>query len=156
MFLELRPVAILVVAAFIAIWLVDGALRRSLRRSSAPAASPTGGARIPGLVVLVASCVAIAAPILLAFGGFDGNRWQFLIVCNFILVLWLSLGDRRGRELSAAALVALVATVLLLNHFAIGSFDELAPRDLGSLTERRTFRRQLLGTDPSLFTIPKQ
>jgi hypothetical protein len=82
-------------------------------------------------LVLLASCVAIAAPALLMFAGWDGNRWLFLLIGNFFLVMWLSLGDGRRTELGPAALATLVVVVLLLARIQLWYFDRLAPRELG-------------------------
>jgi len=106
---------------------------------------------MPALIV-AASCVAIAAPALLVFGGLDRERWAFLIVSNFMLVLWISLGDRRRAELGPAASVVLVTALLIVSHLSLGYFDKYAPRDLGSRAARRDFVRQIV--DRSLFTVP--
>lgn len=118
-----RPVAIVLVAAFIALWLAD----RSLRRAS-----------VPAVAVLLASCVAIAAPGLAILGGWDGNRWLFLIMANFFIVVWIALSDRGTRELGRVALVILATTLLLLGHFSIYYFDDYAPRELGLRADRPT------------------
>jgi hypothetical protein len=134
-----RPVAIVLVAAFIALWLAD----RTLCRASGS---------VPAVVVLLASCVAIAAPGLAILGGWDGNRWLFLIMTNFFIVVWIALGDRGTRELGRIALVILATTLLVLGHFSIYYFDHYAPRELGLRADRKTFLRQMF--DHSLFAIP--
>jgi hypothetical protein len=134
-----RPVAIALVTAFIALWLAD----RTLRRAAGP---------VPAVVMLLASCVAIAAPGLAILGGWDGNRWLFLITANFFIVMWIALGDRGTRELGHGALVILATALLMLGHFSIEYFDDHAPRQLGSRPDRKLFLRQVF--DHSLFAIP--
>jgi hypothetical protein len=73
-------------------------------------------------------------------------------VCNFLIVLWIWLGDTR-RELDAVQAVALVVVLLLCIHADIRYFDGDAPRtlhpaDVGEL------QRQI--DDGSLFRIPAQ
>jgi len=135
-----QPVAILLVVGFACVWLAD---RELWRRSPG---------RLPPQLGLLASCVAIAAPALLVYGGWDANRWAFMIIGNFFLVMWISLGDRRGHELGARAAVILATVVLLLGHVALGYFDSFAPRDLGSRAARRLLFREI--KDRSLFKIP--
>ncbi|ANN19818.1 hypothetical protein SD37_32185 [Amycolatopsis orientalis] len=74
---------------------------------------------------------AIAAPMLLAFGGWDDARWGFLLVSNFAIVLWLWLGDR---ELKPPRLGALTAVLLILTHIPMPYFDGYAPRSLTLVT----------------------
>jgi hypothetical protein len=136
-----KPVAILLVVAFIALWVTD---RGFWRR---------GPGRIPTPIVLLCSCVAIAAPALLVYGGWDANRWAFMIMSNFFLVLWISLGDRGARELRGSATIVLATTVLLLGHFSLAYF-EYRPRDLGTRAMRKLFFRQI--KDRSLFDIPQE
>ena len=51
------------------------------------------------ILYLLLGVGAIAAPLLLAFAGWDEFRWAFLLTANFFIVLWLWLGDS-GRSLS--------------------------------------------------------
>jgi len=67
----------------------------------------------------------IAAPALLAFGGWDEARWGFLVISNFALVLWLA-----NRELKASQLGALTVVFLLLTHIPMPYFDGSAPREI--------------------------
>ena len=80
---------------------------------------PSGAAVLP--------VAAIAAPLLLAFGGWDEARWGFLLVSNFVVVLWLWLGNR-GRELKMSQLGALTAVLLILTHIPMPYFDGYSPR----------------------------
>jgi hypothetical protein len=137
--IAVRPVAIALVAAFILLWLAD----RTLRRTAGSA---------PAVVVLLASCVAIAAPGLAILGGWDGNRWLFLIMANFFIVVWFALGNRGTRELGRGALVILATALLMLGHFSIYYFDDYAPRQLGSRPDRKLFLRQVF--DHSVFAMP--
>ena len=145
-YMYVRWFAIVLVVAFIALWRSDRRLWASRGEG------PSRVARAMPAVILVASCVAIAAPALLVFGGLDRERWAFLIVSNFMLVVWLSLGDRRRAELAPAAIVVLITALLIVSHFSLGYFDKYAPRDLGSRAARRDFVRQIV--DRSLFAIP--
>jgi hypothetical protein len=67
---------------------------------------------------------AIAPPGLAILGGWDGNRWLFLIMVNFFIVVWIALGDRGTRELNRSALVILATALLMLGHFSIYYFDD--------------------------------
>jgi len=96
--LFLIPVAVVVVTGFL---LQQGTLRAS--------------------AVQVA---AIAAPGILAFAGWDGARWAFLLVANFAVVLWLWLENHDLRP------VPLIVTLLLLTHIPLPYFDGYAPREL--------------------------
>ncbi|WP_328607049.1 hypothetical protein OG943_45400 [Amycolatopsis sp. NBC_00345] len=80
---------------------------------------PSGAAVLP--------VAAIAAPLLLALAGWDEARWGFLLVSNFVVVLWLWLGHR-GRELGMSQLGALTAVLLILTHIPMPYFDGYAPR----------------------------
>ena len=137
--IAVRPVAIALVGAFVALWLAD----RTLRRAAGP---------VPAVVVLLASCVAIAAPGLAILGGWDGNRWLFLIMANFFIVVWFALDNRGARELGRGALMILATALLVLSHFSIYYFDDYAPRELGSRPDRKLFLRQVF--DHSLFAMP--
>ncbi|EMD24531.1 hypothetical protein [Amycolatopsis azurea] len=74
---------------------------------------------------------AIAAPALLAFGGWDDARWGFLLVSNFVVVLWLWLGRR---ELELRQVAVLTALFLVLTHVPMPYFDGYAPRGLTLVT----------------------
>ncbi|MFD6068473.1 hypothetical protein [Amycolatopsis lurida] len=68
---------------------------------------------------------AIGAPVLLAFGGWDDARWGFLLVTNFVLVVWHRLGHR---ELKLSQAGVLTAVFLILTHVPMPYFDGYAPR----------------------------
>ncbi|OXM45563.1 hypothetical protein [Amycolatopsis alba] len=70
---------------------------------------------------------AIAAPTLLAFGGWDDARWGFLLVTNFVVVLWLWLGRR---ELKLPQVAVLTTLFLILTHVPMPYFDGYEPRGL--------------------------
>ncbi|GAB3740073.1 hypothetical protein GCM10027598_69980 [Amycolatopsis oliviviridis] len=103
--LYLLPIAIVVVGGFL-----------YLHRPALAAAVPVA---------------AIAAPTLLAFGGWDDARWGFLLVTNFVVVLWLWLGHREAKLRQMAVLTALF---LVLTHVPMPYFDGYAPRGLTLVT----------------------
>jgi hypothetical protein len=70
---------------------------------------------------------AAVTPVLLAFGGWDEARWGFLLVTNFVLVLWLWQGRR---ELDLQRFGALAAILLVLTHLPLPYFDGYRPRDI--------------------------
>jgi hypothetical protein len=72
----------------------------------------------------VLQVAAIGAPALLTFGGWDGNRWGFLLVANFAVVLWLWLERRELR------VTPFVVTLLLLTRLPLPYFDGYQPREL--------------------------
>ncbi|MBB5855980.1 hypothetical protein ACFQ05_34290 [Amycolatopsis umgeniensis] len=103
--LYLVPIAIVVVGGFLV-----------LHRPSLTAAAPVA---------------AIAAPVLLAFGGWDDARWGFLLVTDFVVVLWLWLGRR---ELKLPQMAVLTALFLILTHVPMPYFDGYEPRGLTLVT----------------------
>lgn len=70
---------------------------------------------------------AVVAPTLLAFGGWDEARWGFLLITNFVLVLWLRSGRR---ELDLPRFGALAVILLVLTHLPMPYFDGYRPRDV--------------------------
>lgn len=104
------------------------------------------------LLYLALAAGAIGAPVLLAYAGWDENRWVFLLLCNFFIVVWIWLGDA-GRELDAAQAVVLAAVLLFCVHADIRYFDGFTPRPLHP-PEIRQFREQI--ENGSLFQIPQQ
>ena len=76
-------------------------------------------------IAVVSQAAAIGAPAMLAFAGWDGARWGFLLVTNFAVVLWLG-----KREFSVRQLVVLGATLLVLTHMPLPYFDGYFPRML--------------------------
>ncbi|MBE8517062.1 hypothetical protein ILP97_05985 [Amycolatopsis sp. H6(2020)] len=99
--LYLLPILLVVVAGFLV-----------LRRPSAATLLPLAAA---------------VTPVLLAFGGWDEARWGFLLVTNFVLVLWLWQGRR---ELDLQRFGALAAILLVLTHLPLPYFDGYRPRDI--------------------------
>jgi hypothetical protein len=71
----------------------------------------------------VLAAVAVAAPALLAFAGWDWARWGFLLVTNFAVVLWLS----PPRDLRP---LPLVGAAVLLAYLPLPYFDAQHPREL--------------------------
>lgn len=111
---------------------------------------PIAGVLLAGFLVLrgrgrpiavVSQAAAIGAPALLAFAGWDGARWGFLLMTNFAVVLWL-----RKREFSVRQLIVLGATLLLLTHMPLPYFDRYHPRELS--------RQGVESIDQSLFRVP--
>jgi hypothetical protein len=101
----LAPLAVLLIVAFVV-----------LHRTGKVTAVP-----------LLTACAAIAAPLLLAFGGWDKERWGFLLATNFFLVLWLYLRYTQ-REFAAPQIAVLAAVALLMARMPFGYFDGLHPR----------------------------
>jgi len=133
-FFFLLPLALIAVVGFVTLSLLDG--------------RPRGGA----IVYLVLAVGAVAAPVLLAFAGWDEWRWAFLLTANFLVVVWIWLGDR-GRELTAFQWVALVFVLLVGLHSSLRYFDGYEPRSVRP-SEVRELKRQI--TDGTLFEIPKR
>jgi hypothetical protein len=138
--LYMTPLALILVALFLWLCAADRGDWRG-GRGAAPAAA-----------VVAASCLAIAAPALLMFGGWDGNRWVFLMLANFFLVAWLSIGGRRARELGAHAIAVIVVACLVIGHIPIWYFDGYAPRELGTKPVWSFVHQIVKG---SLFAPPK-
>lgn len=105
------------VLGFVAVWCADRQLWRPASRSLRA-----------GMLAL--SCLAIGAPTLLIFGGWDDNRWIAMLMTNFTLVLWLSFGGERRSEFGGKAASVLIAIALLLTHIQPYYFDLLKPREL--------------------------
>jgi hypothetical protein len=95
---------------------------------------------------------AIAAPLLLAFAGWDEFRWAFLLMANFFIVLWLWLGDT-GRELNPLQWVTLAAVVLMSLHSQLLYFDGYEARSLRP-SAIRDLRTEI--EDGTLFEIPRR
>lgn len=129
-----RPVAYVLLALLVGLWFTD---RESWRRDED---------RLPSWVILLASCAAIAVPTLLVYGGWDGNRWRFLVIVNFFLVVWYQLGYRGTRPLRLATITLLVFAVLLVARFEFWYFDQLAPREIGYRPVVKFFRHAVDGS----------
>jgi hypothetical protein len=129
----LVPLAIAGIAAFLLLSYLDGRSR----------------AGIGGAYPLLAAG-AIGAPVLLAFAGWDEWRWAFLLVSNFLIVVWLWLGDR-GRELATLQWVVVASVLLVGLHSGLRYFDGYEPRSIRP-AEVRELRTQI--DDGTLFDIP--
>jgi hypothetical protein len=80
-------------------------------------------------LVLVAGIAAVGAPTLLAYGGYDYNRWSFLTIVNLALVTWFWIGAGR-RELSAIPALALAVVGLFTLAIGLPYFDGYHPRSM--------------------------
>ncbi|MEO6772126.1 MAG: hypothetical protein ABI467_03780 [Kofleriaceae bacterium] len=103
---------------------------------------------------------AVVAPLLLIYGGWDVNRWQFFAITNFTVVAWIGIGigngngngNGIGRELAPRAAAILVAVALLLSRRPLG-FIDAKPRELDAREVAR-FADDL--TSGAWFTIPER
>jgi hypothetical protein len=129
------PFAQTTLIAFLSFTVIDRDFRQSWR------------ARLP---LASASVVAFLAPVLLAYGGWDGNRWAFLVLTNFFVVVWMALGDRE-HPLGFGSTAVLAVTLWLLAHMSLYYFDGYVPRQL-TLQSVEVFAQQV--RDHSLFVIP--
>jgi len=136
-----RPIAYVLIALVIGLWFTD---RSSWRND---------GDRLPSWLILVASCAAIAVPILLVYGGGDSSRWRFLVVTNFVLVMWLMLGYRGRKPLRMGTISLLVFAMLFVARLDFWYFDQLEPRKLGYRPIVEFFMHI---ADGSLFTMAKE
>ena len=114
-----RPIAYGLIALLLGLWFSD---RESWR---------TERDRLPSWLLLVAACAAVAVTSLLVYGGWDGNRWRFLVITNFFLVVWFLLGERSAKPLRIGTITLLVLSALLVSRLAIWYFDGLSPRETG-------------------------
>jgi len=130
------PLAIVEVAAF-AVLYVSRSRMESDRFSFLRLASAVG---------------AIAAPLLLAFAGWDKYRWAFLLTANFLIVVWLWLGDS-DRELRPLQWSILAAVVLVSLRTPLLYFNHVEPRSLRS-SAMNELRSQI--ADGTLFAIPRR
>lgn len=89
---------------------------------------------------------AVVAPLLLIYGGWDVNRWQFFAIANFTVLVWIAI----DKELVPRATAILVVVALLLARRPMGFIDakprELDPRAIAD------FAGEL--TSGAFFTIP--
>jgi len=113
-----RPMMWGLVALFALFWLSDRRSWLSERDRQRPA------------VVLAISCAAIAVASLLVYGGWDGNRWRFAVICSFAVAVWLTLAYRTAQPLRASTITLLVIAALFVNDQREWYFDGLAPREL--------------------------
>lgn len=136
-----RPIAYVLIAFVIGIWFTD---RSSWRN---------GSDRLPSWSILVASCAAIAVPTLLVYGGGDSCRWRFLVISNFVLVLWLMFDSRGRMPLRIGTITLLVFAMLFVTRIDLWYFDQLAPRELGYRPIAEFFVQI---ADGSLFTMARE
>lgn len=108
-------------------------------------------ARLGGRAVPLLAIGALAAPALLALGGVDRDRWAFLLLSNFVLVLWLWLD---GREMNAPQVAWLGLLFLASTHIPLTYFDGYEPREVEPADLRQVLDAVLNGPDGSL--IPKR
>jgi hypothetical protein len=130
-FATVVPVALLLAASFFV-----------LTRLRAPRSS---------LLYASSGAAAVAAPALLALGGWDANRWKFLAISNFVIVVWLWITDCK-REPATAELIVLLCAFFVAARTPLPYFDGLQPRHL-DLHDIRQFARQLMHGAP--FRIPR-
>jgi len=110
-FLFLLPLFVIVVGAVVAL------------------AGPNAGGSRRSTVPIVVWAAAAGAPVVLAAAGWDRERWAFLLVTNFCVVVWLLLAEH-PRVVGHAAHAVLVAALLLTAHVPLTYFDGYAPRAL--------------------------
>ncbi len=106
------------------------------RRGGAATALSAGGA-----------FAASVAPLLLFLGGWDTDRWVFLALSNFALVLFLWL-ERHGPELSVPELAAAALPFVLLFYSPLQFLDGYAPRTITPAGLHQFM------TDPDMFRFP--
>jgi hypothetical protein len=121
--------AVMASLAFVALWFADRGLWSE-------------GSRPRRAIVLVASCVAIVSPLLLVFGGWDDNRWVFLVITNFFVIVWISLEDR-VHEIAPIGIAILAVVTLVFSTFGLWYFDRLNPRHL-TPHELRSFEHAVI------------
>jgi hypothetical protein len=82
----------------------------------------------------ILALASATAPTALAAAGWDMERWAFLLIANFSVVLWLLLGDRqrgdRQVNVSHRHYAVIVAALLLTAHVPLNYFDGYSPRPI--------------------------
>jgi hypothetical protein len=126
---HLAPAALLLVAVFL-FW------------------QQTSRARAPSSTIAL-GCGAIVAPAFLALAGWDVGRWAFLLVSDFVIVLWLSVDEDAPTGWNVAAVLGFLTLIALFIHMPY--FDEYRRREL-TWESGRAFIQQV--RDRSLFEIP--
>jgi hypothetical protein len=134
--LFLSAIAVVAVAAFVLLYWIGSRVQR--RRFS--------------LLYVALAVGAIAAPVLLAFAGWDEFRWAFLLTSNFLIVLWIWLGDT-GRELDPLQWAIFAAVVLMTLHSQWLYFDGFEPRSV-RVSAVEDLRAQI--EDGTLVEIPRR
>lgn len=76
------------------------------------------------------SLAAALAPVLLSAGGWDRERWAFLLIANCCVVLWFWLDDHGTRETTTAQVGVVLAVLLVASHVPLTYFDGYQPRAL--------------------------
>lgn len=76
------------------------------------------------------SVAAALAPTLLAAGGWDRERWAFLLIANCCVVLWFWLDDHGTHEITPAHVGVVLAVLLVASHVPLTYFDGYQPRVL--------------------------
>lgn len=137
--IHVKPVAIFVVCAFSTLWWFDrGFWKRNVQ--------------LTGIAIFIASGFAVGLPGLLVYGGWDHNRWMFLLLTNFIVVTWLSLDEQhRSHRLRIGTSAILATIVLLMSHIELGYFVPNEPREFGYRPVRK-FLREIV--DGGMFEPP--
>ncbi|HSA53696.1 MAG TPA: hypothetical protein VLH10_26735 [Yinghuangia sp.] len=76
------------------------------------------------------SIAAAIAPMALSVGGWDQERWAFLLIANVCVVLWLWLDDHGTHEVTTAQAGIILAVLLVASHVPLTFFDGYVPRPL--------------------------
>lgn len=76
------------------------------------------------------SLAAALAPVMLAAGGWDRERWAFLLIANCCVVLWFWLDDHSTHEITPAHIGVVLALLLVASHVPLTYFDSYQPRVL--------------------------
>ena len=80
--------------------------------------------------ILLLSCLAILAPALLGFGGWDSNRWIAFAIANFVITCWLYLSHATHPELRRPAILIAAVIFLVISQVPLYYFDSKHPRTL--------------------------
>jgi hypothetical protein len=141
-FYFLIPAIVIVLVAAVLLYLSNERGDRGAHLASWPRATDWAYA--------ILAILAILAPVILIWGGWDKWRWGFLLFANFLIVVWWWIGDL-DRELDTIQLVILAAALLMTAHVNLRYFDLDEPRDL-SAENWRELRHEI--EDGSFFDIP--
>ena len=117
--LYVRPIGYLLVGLLVLVWVSD---RHGWQ---------TDRDRVASWVVLLAWIGAIMVPTLLVYGGWDANRWRFIVITNFVLVVWLALVERPSATIPRGTITVMLAVLLLTSRLGLFYFDHLEPREIG-------------------------
>jgi hypothetical protein len=134
-----KPIAMFVVGAFAVLWWFDRGFWKQRMH-------------VPAVAIFFASAAAVGLPGLLVYGGWDGNRWAFLLLTNFAIVTWLSLEEQhRSAPVRIGTCALLAVTILLTSHIELPYFAPNAPREFGYRPVRKFVREMRTG---ALFEVP--